>query len=206
MKLFAGVYDLSTLSDEIALIVDAATNDWDNVHTVAIGNELVNAGTADAATVVAALKTAKTLLTAAGYTGSVVTVDTLVAMRNYPELCNESDYCACNSHPFFDGGYTADEAGSFLTTQIQTLADVVDSGKSIVVTETGWPWKGETNGKAVPSTANQKTAIAAIKTAFTDNPSGVIIFTPFNDYWKTNDASQFEAEQYWGFLGDAPSG
>lgn len=206
IKIFAGIYDLSTLSSEVDLIVSAASGDWSSFYAIAVGNELVNAGTADAATVVSAISTARSLLTNAGYTGSVVTVDTLVAMRNYPELCNNSDFCACNSHPFFDGGVAAADSGDFLTTQIATLAAVVDSGKSIIVTETGWPSKGDTNGKAVPSEENQASAIASIKSAFTSNPEGVILFTPFNDYWKKNDASQFNAEQYWGFLGDSPSG
>lgn len=206
IKLFAGIYDLSTLSDEIDLISSAANGDWSSFYAISVGNELVNSGVADSATVVAAISTARSLLSAAGYTGKVVTVDTLVAMRNFPELCNASDFCACNSHPFFDGGVEASGSGDFLKTQIQTLADVVDSGKSIVVSETGWPWQGETNGDAVPSKENQASAIASIKASFSDNPEGVILFTPYNDYWKTNDASQFNAEQYWGFLGDAPSG
>lgn len=205
MKIMIGIFDLGSITDEISTLIAAAKSGWDSVDTIAVGNELVNSGTS-ASVVVAALKTARVLLTAAGYTGNIVTVDTLVAMRSNPELCNESDYCAANSHPFFDGGYTADQAGTFLTEQIPTLAAVVDSGKRIVITETGWPSQGDTNGKAVPSSENQQAAISAIKTSFADNPSGVILFTPFNDMWKTSDSAQFNAEQYWGFLGDSPSG
>ena len=207
LKLFAGIYDLGTLSAEIALIVSAANGDWSSFDTISIGNELVNAGTASAATVVAAISTARTLLKAAGYTGKVVTVDTLVAAKANPSLCDNSDYCAVNSHPFFDGNTVASDSGSFLTNSISDLQSVLaNKNQEIVITETGWPWQGETNDKAVPSAANQAAALTSIKTAFPSKPSGVILFTIFNDLWKTNTAAQFSAEQYWGFLGNCPSG
>ncbi|KAG0647303.1 Soluble cell wall 10 [Hyphodiscus hymeniophilus] len=207
LKMFVGVFDLGTLSDEISTIVSAASDDWDLIDTINIGNELVNSGTASAAQVVAAITTAKVLLKAAGYNGKVVTVDTLVAARNNPSLCDASDYCAVNSHPFFDGNTVAADSGSFLTTQIPTLRAVLaNKNQEIVITETGWPWQGQTNGVAVPSPANQATAISSIKSAFSSNPEAVILFTTFNDMWKTNSAAQFQAEQYWGFLGNSPSG
>ncbi|TVY38193.1 Cell surface mannoprotein [Lachnellula subtilissima] len=207
LKLFAGVFDLGTLSSEIALIVSAANGDWSSFDTISIGNELVNAGTASAATVVAAISTARTLLKAAGYTGKVVTVDTLVAAKANPSLCDNSDYCAVNSHPFFDGNTAAKDSGTFLTNSISDLQSVLaNKNQEIVITETGWPWQGETNDKAVPSAANQAAALTSIKTAFASKPSGVILFTVFNNLWKTNTAAQFSAEQYWGFLGNCPSG
>jgi exo-beta-1,3-glucanase (GH17 family) len=207
LKLFVGIYDLGTLSDEVSTIVSAASNDWDSVDTISVGNELVNDGTATAAQVVAAIGTARTLLKTAGYNGKVVTVDTLVATRNNPSLCDASDYCTVNCHPFFDGNTVAADSGSFLTTQIATLRAVLsNANQEIVITETGWPWKGETNGVAVPSVANQEAALSSIKSTFSSNPEGVVLFTPFNDLWKTNTAAQFGAEQYWGFIGNSPSG
>ena len=207
LKLFAGVFDLSSLSSEIQLIIAAANGDWRTFDTISIGNELVNDGTASAATVVAAIETARSLLTAAHYTGRVVTVDTLVASRSNPSLCDASDYCAVNCHPFFDGGVTAENSGSFLTTQISTLAAVLKNpNQEIVITETGWPWKGDQNGAAIPSPANQAAALSSIKGAFTSHPHAVVLFTVFNNLWKTNTAAQFSAEQYWGFSGYAPSG
>lgn len=203
LKLFAGIYDINSLSSEVALITSAANGDWSSFDTISVGNELVNAGTASAATVVAAIGTVRGLLKTAGYTGKVVTVDTLVATRENPSLCDNSDYCCVNSHPFFDGNTAAADSGSFLTTQIPTLQAVLaNKNQEIVITETGWPWQGETNGKAVPSPANQASALSSIKSAFSSKPGAVILFTAFNDMWKSNTAAQFQAEQYWGFLGN----
>lgn len=207
MALFAGIFDLDDVASEVALMASAANGDWSGFNTISVGNELVNSGTADAPTVVSAIGTAKSLLQASGYNGPVVTVDTLIAMRANPSLCAASSYCAANCHPFFDGSTLPADSGTFLTTQIQTLAEAVnDPSKKIVITETGWPTSGTANGVAVPSQANQDTALAAIKQAFVGNEPGVVLFTPFNDLWKVNTPSSFDAEQFWGFLGDAPSG
>ncbi|KAF8866174.1 glycoside hydrolase [Acephala macrosclerotiorum] len=208
MKLFAGIYDLSTLSSEVATIVSAANGDWSSFDTISVGNELVNSGTASASTVVAAISTARTLLEAAGYTGKVVTVDTLVAARANPSLCDASDYCAVNCHPFFDGSYAAADSGTFLQTMIPTLQDVLaNKSQQIVITETGWPWKGDTNQKAVPSLENQAAAVSAIKAAFSSTPDAIFLFTAYNTLWKTSSSAQFDAEQYWGLDGrNSPSG
>ncbi|KAH8819577.1 glycoside hydrolase superfamily [Xylogone sp. PMI_703] len=206
LKLFAGVFDIANLNNEIGLIVSAANGDWSQFDTISIGNELVNSGRADAATVVAAIGTARGLLKAAGYAGKVVTVDTLVATRQNPSLCGASDVCTVNCHPFFDGNVDAENVGNFLTTQIASLRSVLsDSSQPIVITETGWPSAGQANGAAMPSPTNQKTAISAIKAAFSSNPAGVILFSTFNDQWKQDSSSTFGAEKFWGFLGNAPS-
>lgn len=196
MKLFAGIYDITQVTESIALIVAAAAGDFSNIHTVSIGNEGVNDGSYTVDAVVAAIGTAKTLLSAAGFSGSVVTVDTFVAMIANPELCSASDYAAANAHPFFDGGVEAANAGPWVLEQMERVSDACN-GKNTWITETGWPTQGDTNGVAVPSTANQKAAIASIQKSLSSN---VVLFTAFNDMWKTNTAYTYGAEQYWGIL------
>lgn len=207
MTVFQGIYDITDIDASVKDIVSAVNGDWSIIHTISVGNELVNSGQASASTVVAAMSSARTLLRAAGYTGPVVTCDTLVATVANPSLCDNADYCAVNSHPFFDSNTDASSAGTFLTTQIANLkSKLADSNQSVVITETGWPSQGSTNGLAVPSSANQKTAIAAIKAAFESSPANVMLFNPYNMMWKTSSADQFGAEQWWGFLGACPSG
>ena len=201
MQLFAGVYDITQTAANIQTIIDTANGDWDNLHTVSIGNEGVNMGKYTVDAVVAAIGLARTMLNAAGYKGNVVTVDTFVAIISNPELCQASDYAAANCHAFFDGGVTAQQAGKFVLGQAQRVSQAC-GGKDTMITESGWPWQGETNGKAVPSPQNQKDAIASLKAHFSSN---LVLFTAFNDYWKQNNAGTYGAEQYWGLLGDAPS-
>ncbi|KAL2072318.1 hypothetical protein VTL71DRAFT_11661 [Oculimacula yallundae] len=205
IKLFAGIFDISDLPSQVATIVAAAKGDWSSFETISVGNELVNSGAASASTVVAAIGTVRGLLKAEGYTGNVVTVDTLVASRANPSLCDASDFCAVNCHPYFDGNVVAGDSGNFLTTQIPTLKEkLANKNQKVVVTETGWPWQGISNGAAVASLGNQADAISSIKKAFASHPEDVILFTAFNDMWKKNTPLQFEAEQYWGMGGTNP--
>ena len=197
LKIFAGVFNVDTdetLAADLKTLTEAANGDWSRFNTISIGNEVVNSGKLTVADVGKRVASAKSTLSAAGYTGSIVAVDTLVAMVANPGLCEFSDYVAVNSHPFFDGNVLAEDSGEFLVQQMQSVSNVC-GGKETWITETGWPTQGSNNGVAVPSVQNQKSAIASIKKAVTSN---VIWFTAFNDMWKTNSASTFNAEQYWG--------
>lgn len=199
MKLFAGVYDIDACSSELDIIISAVSGDWSAIDTIAIGNELVNAGTKTPAEVGAAVSIAKTLLSAAGFTGNVVTVDTFVAIIANPAMCDIGDYVAANCHAFFDGGVTASQAGEFVVSQAQRVSSAC-GGKKTVITESGWPSKGDSNKKAVPSEANQEAAITSLKSSFT---SDIFLFNAYNDLWKSDTSSTFGAEKYWGMYGNS---
>ncbi|KAI1385317.1 glycoside hydrolase superfamily [Hypoxylon trugodes] len=200
--LFLGIFDISSVEESVATMADGVNYDWSMVDTVSVGNELVNNGGATVSQSLAALSQARSALRAAGYDGPVVIVDTFVAMLAHPELCDESDYCAVNIHPFFDPNTQAEEAGSFITSTVTRIRSrLADPDQRIVVTETGWPWQGESNGIAIPGMDEQSLAISSIKDAYSDNASDVILFTAFNDMWKKPEAGTFMAEQFWGMGG-----
>lgn len=202
-KLFLGIFDISdlALTEAVSAIADGVKNDWGIVDTVSVGNELVNNGQVTPAQSLTALDKARTALRAAGYEGPVVIVDTFVAVLDHPELCEKSDYCAVNIHPFFDGNVPAGEAGKFVTSTVSSVRRKLSTDKRIVVTETGWPWQGEPNHAAVPGMDQQSKAVSSIKGAYSSKPGDVILFTAFNDLWKKADANTFMAEQFWGMGG-----
>ncbi|KAI0106322.1 glycoside hydrolase family 17 protein [Hypoxylon sp. NC0597] len=201
-KLFLGIFDINSVEQAVSTMAAGINHDWSIVDTVSVGNELVNNGGATVSQSLAALSQARTALRAAGYRGPVVIVDTFVAILAHPELCDQSDYCAANIHPFFDANTGAHQAGSFVTSMVSKIrSKLADKSKRIVVTETGWPWQGESNGAAVPGMDQQTAALSSIKSAYTDNASDVILFTAFNDMWKKPEASTFMAEQFWGMGG-----
>ena len=201
MKIMGGIYDINNVGPETQQFIDAAHNNWDAVDTVVIGNEAVSDGMATVPQVVAAVNQARSMLRAAGYNGKVVTVDTSQQVIDNPALCQASDYAAANCHAFFNAGMTPDGAGSWVNDQAQRVSDAC-GGKPAMIMESGWPSQGETNGLAVPSQANQQAAIASLRSAFSEN---IVLFSAFNDYWKRNTPSTFDAEQYWGIYGNAPS-
>ncbi|KAJ8124432.1 hypothetical protein O1611_g9208 [Lasiodiplodia mahajangana] len=201
-KLLLGIFDINNVESAVDTMATSLNYDWSMIDTVSVGNELVNNGAATAEQSLGALALARSCLRAAGYQGPVVVVDTFVAVLAHPELCDQSDYCAVNVHPFFDPNTGAPDAGSFVNSMMQKIRNKLsDPGKRIVVTETGWPWQGEPNGAAVPGLDHQSIAISAIKGAFSSNAADVFLFTAFNDLWKKPEASTFMAEQFWGMGG-----
>lgn len=122
---------------------------WDDVYTVFIGNELVNDGKTTTVQAAGYISTYKSELRAAGYTGPVVSVDTFLDVINNPDLCIYSDYIEVNSHAYFDEYTVAADAGPWVLQQIQRVRSVCGSEKNVLITESGWPSKGNTYGVAV---------------------------------------------------------
>lgn len=206
MKVFAGLFEITGVESQIEKLKNAvdseAGGDWSIIDTVSVGNEGVNNGKYSVSDVKTAVNTAKSSLPSE-YKGSVVTVDTFIAIIDNPDLCSVGDYTAANCHAFFDGGVTAEKSGQWVLEQAQRVSEACgNADRKVVITEAGWPSSGSTNGKAVPSSENQKAAVKDLKSAFSSN---LILFTAFNDYWKQNSAATYGVEQYWGIYGDCPS-
>ncbi|KAL8951681.1 MAG: hypothetical protein Q9222_002361 [Ikaeria aurantiellina] len=199
VKLFLGIFDLAQVQKESKTISSAVNGDWSRINAVSVGNEMVNKGT-DPGTVIGAIGQARSALKASGYSGPVVTVDTMIAMTNHPEICKASDFCAVNCHAFFDGKTPAHKSGEFVKGWVDKIGKA--TGKTVVITETGWPTQGDTNGAAIPSEANHQAALQSIGGALSNN---VIYYSAYNDMWKKNGPGTFNAEQFWGIMGNAPS-
>lgn len=201
IRVFLGIWEPTAVEDEVGKIVSGVNGDWNLIHTISVGNELVNNGQASPGQVIKAVKSARSSLRAAGYQGPVVAVDTFVAVQAHPELCEESDYCAVNAHAFFDSTCSASDAGEWLQNTVSNVKSALSVPKMIVVTETGWPTKGDRNGMAIPGLENQEAALDSIKREFVDSPGNVILFSAFNDLWKQKSLATFNADQYWGIGG-----
>ncbi|KIX00740.1 uncharacterized protein Z518_09805 [Rhinocladiella mackenziei CBS 650.93] len=197
LQVVAGINTIGNVASDITKLVGMINGDWDPVDTIVVGNEVVNNG-GNPGAVVAALGVARPILTLAGFTKNVVTVDTFIAHENNPQLCQASDYCAVNAHAFFDSHTTAEQAGTFVANTVSNIAKGAN-GKSIVITESGWPYQGSPNGKAIPSPANQQSAIQSLRTAFSGNPGGIFLFQAYDATYK--DPGPWGVEQFFGIYG-----
>lgn len=195
MSVTLGLNTINNLSGDLGTLTGMIKGNWGPVDTVVIGNEVVNQG-GDPNAVAGAVNTARGILQTAGFTKNVVTVDTYIAHQNNPQLCAASDYCAVNCHAFFDANTEASQAGTFVKTAISKIQN---NGKAIIVTESGWPYQGSANGAAVPSVANQQTAIASLKSAFGGNPGGLFLFQAYDASYKP--PGQFGVEPFFGIYG-----
>lgn len=203
-ELFLGIYEIdsNTITTGLQTIksaVEASSRGWSAVHTISVGNERVNDGKSSVSDLKTALDTTRTWLktNAPSYGGYVVTVDTLTATVLNTGLCDISDYLAVNCHPFWDGGVEPSNSGTWLEQQIANLESACGSSKPILITESGWPTKGDTYGSCVPSLSNQ---VSALKSIMLKLSSQVFMFTMYNDYWK--DPGPSNVEQHWGIYGD----
>lgn len=201
MKVFAGVFNIANLDQDLQEIIEAADGDWSLFHTISVGNELVNRGQNSAAEVAGSVNAARDKLRQAGYRGPVVTVDTFNQVIEHPELCEASDYCAANCHAFFDSTQTPENAGAYVRDQARRVSEAA-RGKKVIITESGWPYAGVPNGNAIPSRPNQEAALRSLQKNFPDG--GLILFSAFDDKWKQDNAGTFNTEKFWGIteLGD----
>lgn len=197
--IFAGIYQIDKLKEEVSALVSAVNGKWELIKAVSVGNELVNSGTASAVKVTAAIESARSALKAQGYTGPVVTVDTMIATRDHPELCEASDFCAINCHAFFDGNVLPENAGKFVSEWAEKISKAA-GGKRTVVTESGWPTKGSNNKNAIPGKSQQQQAIQSLKQSFKQD---LILYTLYDDLWKSDRDDTHGAEKYWGLKGSA---
>lgn len=197
-QVFQGIFDMSAIESGVETISAAITStgaSWDDFYTISIGNELVNDGEATVDQVASYVSTARSALESAGYTGSVVAVDTFIAVINNPGLCSISDYMAVNAHAYFDYNTAAADAGPWVLEQIQRVWYACGGDKNVLVTETGWPSSGDTYGAAVPSLANQEAAIASIQDTCAND---VFLFSAFDNKWAAPGA--YDVEQYFGII------
>ncbi|KAH7327826.1 glycoside hydrolase superfamily, partial [Stachybotrys elegans] len=205
IKLFLGIWDPNKLEQETQAIIEGVHGDWAMVEAVAVGNEVIDRGEATPEQLNAAVRETRATLRAAGYQGPVVSVNTQIAVERYPELCSASDLCAINAHPFFDRTSSAENAGQWLNTTVARLQAVLPEGTKFLISETGWPTRGLTNGLAVPNTQSQRAALASIKEAFAENQDDVVFLSAFDSLLKEDHEGTFLSEKYWGIHEDEAS-
>lgn len=192
-KLFLGVYDMGNIANDCQAMHDGINGDWGCVHTVSIGNELVNSGQASVSQVGGYVAQGRSALKGLGYTGPIVAVDTFIAVINNPGLCEFSDYMAVNAHAFFDGNTVAANAGPWAVDQTQRVWTACGGAKSVLISESGWPKQGSNNGAAIASPEAHDAAISSLKNSISND---VILYSAFNDMWK--NPGYLGVEQYWG--------
>ncbi|GMM40011.1 putative family 17 glucosidase [Hanseniaspora uvarum] len=196
--IFQGLYFMNQITADVGTIsaaIESTGASWSDFNTVSVGNELVNDGEATVDQVAAYVAEARTALSSAGFTGNVVAVDTFIAVINNPGLCELSDYMAVNAHAYFDYNTAAADAGPWVLEQIQRVWYACNGEKSVLITETGWPYSGDTYGAAVASTEAQSAALSSIQDTCGDD---VFLFSAFDNKWASPGA--YDIEQYFGII------
>jgi exo-beta-1,3-glucanase (GH17 family) len=151
-QVFADIYCLDRIEVSVEIITQAINSiggDWSVIHTVSVGDELINLNEAAVAEIDTAIGRTKDLLYERGYHGFVVSTVTLAAMMNHRELCDMSDYISVNLCPHWDGFVSPQEARPWLKQQMTLLQSICGHDRNVVLSATGWPTRGLPFGERV---------------------------------------------------------
>ncbi|KAG8988130.1 hypothetical protein FRB94_001831 [Tulasnella sp. JGI-2019a] len=169
MYVMAGVYanegtiaaSQTQLNNDVATFVSAINTIGHATFVgLIVGNEVADTAT----NIMNEVYNVRGYLNSLGYYGKVTTAHTWVFIQENPSMCG-ADFVAANAHAFYDGNTVAANAGPFVSYTVYPALTGACPGKTIVITESGWPSRGNDYGVAVPSLANEQTALYALNCA-----------------------------------------
>ena len=121
-------------------------------------------------------------------------VDAYYQFIDRPALVEACDVILINCYPFWEG-YNAKHAELYLKKMYELTTNIAD-GKPVIITETGWPNKGEAKLDAIPSTENAIAYYIKANTWANDNNIQMFYFSSFNESWKVHHEG--DVGQRWG--------
>jgi exo-beta-1,3-glucanase (GH17 family) len=121
-------------------------------------------------------------------------VDAYYTFVNEPELLNVCDVVLANCYPFWEH-CSLDYAVSYMK-EMYAFVKSVAQDKEIIITETGWPTKGESYGDALPSYENAARYFLDTYQWANINDIKIFYFSSFDETWKTDEEGEYGA--YWG--------
>ncbi len=121
-------------------------------------------------------------------------VDAYYEFTQKPEIAKVCDVILCNCYPFWEG---TDFNLSLQHMQLMyQQAMTAGKGKRVIITETGWPSKGEKLGNAIPSHINALKYFVNTQLWAIDENIEIFYFSSFDESWKVG--AEGEVGAYWG--------
>ncbi|KAI8632342.1 glycoside hydrolase family 17 protein [Xylariaceae sp. FL1651] len=199
IKMILGIYvdepgcDASSTSVAEQVSAIKAWAKWDIVSLISVGNEAVLNGFCTPSQLAGLISTTKQQLSFTGPYSCAETVNIWQQEEFSSVVCPVVDFVGANAHAFFNTETTADQAGEFVKGQLNII-DSICNGKEGRIMETGWPYRGQALGMAVPGVSQQASAIKSIVQEVGDK---AVLFSLTSDAWKDGN-TQCQCEQYWG--------
>jgi glucan 1,3-beta-glucosidase len=191
MKNMVGAWlsnDLEKNEEEIIALIQLGNEGC--VDIAAVGNEVLYRNELTLEQLLGYLKRVKKALPAVqvGY------VDAYYEFSRHPELVEASDVILANCYPYWEG-CNIDHSLNHMQ-QMFGQASHAAQGKKVIITESGWPSKGESLKGAHSSEENaMKYFINAQAWSAKDNIE-LFYFSSFDESWKVGDEGFVGA--YWG--------
>jgi GPH family glycoside/pentoside/hexuronide:cation symporter len=148
------------------------------VDIAAVGNEVLHRNEISEEELIDYIKRVKEALP----TIPVSYVDAYYQFLDKPNLISNCDVLLVNFYPFWEGAHN-DYAISYLQNMLEVTQSVA-KGKKIIISETGWPSKGESVDEAVPSEVNAMKYFVVSQEWAKINNIELFHFSSFDESWK----------------------
>ncbi len=157
---------------------------------LAIGNEVLLREDLDVEQLISYIKRVKEAVphVPVGY------VDAYYMFVNYPEIVEVCDVLFANCYPFWEH-CALDISVEYMAKMYEFVVQNAN-GKPVIISETGWPTKGEQYGGAVPSYDNAMRYFINTQNWAQTNDVPLFYFSSFDEVWKINHEGEYGA--YWG--------
>jgi GPH family glycoside/pentoside/hexuronide:cation symporter len=149
-----------------------------NVDMAALGNEVLFRGDQDENTIVKYIQEIKSKTSGV----PVCYVDVYNKFIEHPKLIEASDKILINCYPFWEGA-AIEHAGIYLQ-EMHKKVKAVAKGKEVIITETGWPGKGQVVGEAIPSIENLMLYFTEVQSWAAQADVKLFYFSSFDESWK----------------------
>ena len=192
LRVAAGAWistDLSQNDQEIANLISAANAG--NVDIAIVGSEVLQRGNLSESQLIAYMQQVRQAIPS---NIPVTTADTYGELLAHPNVIAASDVVFANIYPYWEGR-AIDNAVCDAVADYNQVVNAA-GGKTVVVSETGWPNAGDAVGAAVPSPANAAQFLLQFVTWARSNNVPFFYFEAFNEEWK----AKYEGPEgaYWG--------
>ena len=121
-------------------------------------------------------------------------VDAYFQFNERPNLVDACDVVLANCYPFWEGCHI-DQSSMYLR-QMYAVAIKAAKGKPVIITETGWPNKGDNTNSAVPSEENAMKYFINVNNWANEKEIPLFYFSSFDESWKVHHEG--ELGQRWG--------
>ncbi|TRX21732.1 MFS transporter [Flavobacterium franklandianum] len=121
-------------------------------------------------------------------------VDAYYQFLDRPALVDACDVILANCYPFWEGADN-DFALNYLSRMME-LTQQSSKGKKVIITETGWPSKGENIEAAVPSSLNAMKYFISVQQWAQSKEIELFYFSSFDESWKIKQEGEVGAG--WG--------
>ena len=173
---------------EINALIDLAHKG--HVDVAVVGNEVLLRNDLTLEEIIAYIKQVKQALPNI----PVSYVDAYYQFSDHPELVEVCDVILANCYPFWEGCHI-DQAPSYLKQMYKVLKDA-SQGKSVIITETGWPSEGNKINDAEPSQENALKYFINVKNWANKKEVELYYFSSFDESWKIHHEG--DVGQRWG--------